>query len=256
MLSGGRTRCLGEAAPCANVLSSIPGSSRLYHVLYWAQHVRPSKGDRIPSCALLGTERGLDRLLARGCMTRREHELLTTELLLPKAARPAVILEWIGTRIVAARKQSIISGGAGFEQLCLEKLLLLRSVSASIDDDEAARMPLAYVHLVQILVDALVVLAPFALYAKLGVFMIPCVGMQTIFYRGFLVLSKSFLDPFGNEDSLSENFNVHCLIRETNAGSIKWSRGIELLPFDSETGAQVHAEEDDGTAEEDGSTED
>ena len=28
MLSGGRTRCLGNAAPCANVLSSIPGSSR------------------------------------------------------------------------------------------------------------------------------------------------------------------------------------------------------------------------------------
>ena len=28
MLPGGRTRCLGKAAPCANVLSSIPGSSR------------------------------------------------------------------------------------------------------------------------------------------------------------------------------------------------------------------------------------
>ena len=28
MLTGGRTRCLGKAAPCANVLSSIPGSSR------------------------------------------------------------------------------------------------------------------------------------------------------------------------------------------------------------------------------------
>jgi hypothetical protein len=27
MLTGGRTRCLGKAAPCANVLSSIPGSS-------------------------------------------------------------------------------------------------------------------------------------------------------------------------------------------------------------------------------------
>ena len=29
MLTGGRTRCLGKAAPCANVLSSIPGSSSL-----------------------------------------------------------------------------------------------------------------------------------------------------------------------------------------------------------------------------------
>ena len=28
MLPSGRTRCLCKAAPCANVLSSIPGSSR------------------------------------------------------------------------------------------------------------------------------------------------------------------------------------------------------------------------------------
>lgn len=46
------------------------------------------------------------------------------------------------------------------------------------------------------------------------------------------MLSKSFLDPFGNEDSLSENFSVHCLICETNAGSVRWANGIEQLPFD------------------------
>ena len=56
-------------------------------------------------------------------------------------------------------------------------------------------------------------------------------GILTIFYRGFLVLSKSFLDAFGNEDSLSENFSIHCLVCETNAGSIRWRDGIERLPF-------------------------
>ena len=83
----------------------------------------------------------------------------------------------------------------------------------------------------QILLDALVALAPFALYSRLGIFIVPLCGILTIFYRGFLVLSKSFLDPFGNEDSLSENFSIHCLVCETNAGSIRWRDGIERLPF-------------------------
>ena len=84
--------------------------------------------------------------------------------------------------------------------------------------------------LVQILVDCLVALAPFALYAKVGVFTIPLVGLLCVFFRGFLALSKSFLDPFGNEDSLSENLSVHCLVCEVNAGSVRWASGIEELP--------------------------
>ena len=59
--------------------------------------------------------------------------------------------------------------------------------------------------------------------------------------RGFLQLSKSFLDPFGNEDSLSENFNVHCLICETNAGSTRWRDGIDELPFDAKGEAKGDA---------------
>ena len=42
-------------------------------------------------------------------------------------------------------------------------------------------------------------LAPFALYPRLGALTAPLCGVLTVFYRGFLVLSKSFLDPFGNE---------------------------------------------------------
>ena len=76
-----------------------------------------------------------------------------------------------------------IGGDAGFEQLIYEKLMLLRGTCASIVDDAEARMPLAYVHLGEILVDALVILAPFALYSKLGVFMVPLCGLQTIFYH-------------------------------------------------------------------------
>ena len=85
----------------------------------------------------------------------------------------------------------------------------------------------------QILVDALVILAPFSLYSRLGLFVVPVCGLLTIFYRGFVVLSKSFLDPFGNEDSLSENFSIQCLVNETNSGSVRWRDGIEETPFDS-----------------------
>ena len=90
----------------------------------------------------------------------------------------------------------------------------------------------------QILVDSLLVLAPLALYPRLGLLAAPLAGMATVFYRGFLALAKSFLDPFGNEDSLSENFSVHCLIVETNAGATRWRDGIEELPFDAEGNAK------------------
>ena len=62
-------------------------------------------------------------------------------------------------------------------------------------------MAMAYVQLVQVLVDSLVVLAPPALYAELGALSIPLCGLLTLFFKGLLELSKSFLDPFGNEGS-------------------------------------------------------
>ena len=63
-----------------------------------------------------------------------------------------------------------------------------------IPDELAARMPLAYVHFTHLLVDALLLLAPFALYAKLGAFAIILNGIIALFYRGLLELSKSFLE--------------------------------------------------------------
>ena len=85
--------------------------------------------------------------------------------------------------------------------------------------------------IVQLLVDTLVVLAPFALFPKLGVLTVVLSAILVVFYRGFLQLSKSFLDPFGNEDSLSENFNITTLLAETNAGSVRWMDALQELPF-------------------------
>ena len=55
------------------------------------------------------------------------------------------------------------------------------------------------VQLVQVIIDSLVVLSPFALYPELGSLSIPATGLLTLFFKGLLELSKSFLDPFGNE---------------------------------------------------------
>lgn len=107
-------------------------------------------------------------------------------------------------------------------------------------------MPLAYVHLVHLLVDSLMLLAPLALYPRVGILSVPLTGLLTVFYRGLLELSKSFLDPFNNEADLDtldgkvtgnpkrgQNIRTDCLIAEVNAASTRWWRGIEAVPFDT-----------------------
>ena len=135
------------------------------------------------------------------------------------------------SKTCATPTRGVLGGGVGLETRFLEEACKLRAVCASIVDDAAARMPLSYVHLVQLLVDTLVVLAPFALYPKLGILAVLLSPILVLFYRGFLQLSKSFLDPFGNGDSLSENFSISCLLCETNAGSVRWFNAIQQLPF-------------------------
>ena len=71
--------------------------------------------------------------------------------------------------------------------------------------------------------------------ANLGWFSIPMTGLFTLFYRGLLELSKSFLDPFGNRrvsfTGLSADINIDCLIGEVNVGSLVWPQGAKLFPF-------------------------
>ena len=58
-----------------------------------------------------------------------------------------------------------------------------------------------------------------------------------IFYRGFLQLSKSLLDPFGNEDSKAQNIQTDTLLAESNAGSTRWARMAERMPFSFPSGS-------------------
>ena len=94
------------------------------------------------------------------------------------------------------------------------------------------RMPLAYVHIVHVLIDLLLFLAPFALYPKAGALAAPLSGVLTLFYRGLLELSKSFLDPFGNEGSRAQNIQSDVLLTENNRNSNHWWRAGQRMPFD------------------------
>jgi len=178
---------------------------------------------------------GLDRLRDRGLVSDREYSTLVN-LALPPARWYLVVLEWVTARMAAAHKDGVLEGGEGFEQVILHKCCDLRGACMSIPDELAARMPLAYVHLTHCLVDILLLIAPFGLYAHLGVFSIPMTGIISLFYRGLLELSKSFLDPFGNRrisySGLTSDISVDCLIGESNAGSLVWPQGAKRFPFD------------------------
>ena len=254
----------GRYLPAAEtLLADVARNVRTFHVFFWVgmtgKNTRQDRVKGMAPLALLRHDRGLKALRRRGALTERELDTLLGPGGPSAKGRYHVVLEWIVTRCVDAKRRGLLVGGAGMETVLLDKCCLLRATCASIGDDMDARMPLAcaaaqfcailarnsarnspsrpvrprrYVHLVQILVDSLLVLAPLALYPRLGLLAAPLAGMATVFYRGFLELSKSFLDPFGNDDSLSENLQVDCLVTEINNGSERWTNGARKLPFD------------------------
>jgi predicted membrane chloride channel (bestrophin family) len=113
----------------------------------------------------------------------------------------------------------------------MKRLTEIRAEYFSIGDFEAGRMPVAYVQLVQILVDSLVWLSPFSLYSGLGSLSIPLCGLLTLFFKGLLELSKSFLDPFGNEGFPDQNIRVDVLVSELNFGAAsRWFQAANHLP--------------------------
>ena len=81
--------------------------------------------------------------------------------------------------------------------------------------------------------DTFLLIAPFALYAEMGIWSIAAAGLLTLFYAGLLVLSKVLLDPLDNDEYYDEtvNMDIGVLIRETNNASVRWKYNAEILPF-------------------------
>ena len=179
---------------------------------------------------LLLSPMGLERLVAAGEMTADEVASLLAAGL-PPSQYAYVLLEWSGMYATRAMQAGTLIGGAGYEKSLLEQFTRLRAEYFNIGDYTAGRMPLAYVQLVQVLVDSLVALAPLALYPEAGSLSIPLAGLLTLFFKGLLELSKSFLDPFGVEGYPGQNIRVDVLVSELNFGAgSRWVKAGTTLP--------------------------
>lgn len=196
---------------------------RLSHTFFWAQTATSSNGlndseeylkdasechipiDDDHIGPLLLSPYGLKALERVNQLSKEEKDGLMGSCL-PPSQYAYILLVWVGVHAMEGLKNGTLRGGAGFEENLYRQLATLRACMFDIDDFRAGRMPLAYVQLVQVLVDSLLVISPFALYPSVGILSVPLVGLLALFFRGLLQLSKSFLDPFG-----VEGFQAQCL---------------------------------------------
>ena len=101
-------------------------------------------------------------------------------------------------------------------------------LSAQINDELEGRLPLAYSHFVQLLVDVFLVMTPFCLFEEMGGWAIPASGLLTLFYQGLFNLGKIFLDPYNNDEQKNgDPMIMETMIIESNAGSLRWLQGVE-----------------------------
>jgi predicted membrane chloride channel (bestrophin family) len=171
------------------LLEDVSSFSRLFHALFWA------------SCAkrfeVLRTPKGLERMASRGLMTSKQLQILQS-LDLPSNQKHNACVEWMMVRAFQGLEDGSLKGGDALYQRLMDLGCQLRGTYASIMDKLSTRMPLAYTHFVQILVDTFIIMAPAALYADLGAYSILCVGILTLFYTGLLDLAKIFLGTYQN----------------------------------------------------------
>lgn len=179
---------------------------------------------------LLLSAEGLEGLVRAGELSDVEMEALLGSGL-PPSQYAYVLLEWVGLCAMDGMQRGWLRSGAGLEDNLMRQLTGLRAEYFNIGDYASGRMPVAYVQLVEVLVDSLVLLAPFALYPELGSLTVPATGLLTLFFKGLLELSKSFLDPFGNEGYPGQNIRVDVLVSELNFGAAsRWMKAGAVLP--------------------------
>ena len=174
------------------------------------------------------------RMVERGLMTAKERTVLIQA---PVAAtqRFNVVLMWIFRAVIEGRKANLFVGGPGFEQQTMGKIQEIRVQANSMESVLRGRMPFAYVHVVQVLIDAVLWMYPVAVFTE-GVSLqigLLGTGLLTICYQGLFDLSKRFLDPYHNENFWSgdDALIVDTLIAESNAGSLRWVYGLDEMPI-------------------------
>mmetsp|Transcript_47324 Transcript_47324/g.51099 ORF Transcript_47324/g.51099 Transcript_47324/m.51099 type:complete len:1022 (-) Transcript_47324:154-3219(-) len=211
------------------ILELMSRYTRLFNLLTYASFTRSHRP--------ILTPRGLRRLVERGLMTATEREVLV-DAAIPATQRHSVVLMWMIRLFVEGRGSGHIQGGHGFESETMHKFHIIRSQYGAIGDELQGRMPLAYAHLVQVLVDLILWMFPFMAFSTgmSPLLVVVGTGLLTISYQGLFDLAKQFLDPYDNESygRGEDPLCVDTLIAETNAGSIRWLYGFEELPFSAQ----------------------
>mmetsp|Transcript_8704 Transcript_8704/g.13350 ORF Transcript_8704/g.13350 Transcript_8704/m.13350 type:complete len:456 (-) Transcript_8704:334-1701(-) len=247
---GGYTCTTRYSDSASQLVETCSRLIRLSHTFFWAATPTCSNGvsdggfsddddfddsdmdTDMPIGPLLLSSMGLRGLADNGELTKSEVNALL-DLGLPPSQYTYVLMEWVGLHVMEGLKSGTLCGDNGFEENLLRQFTSLRAEYFNIGDYSAGRIPLAYVQLVQVLVDTLIIIAPFALYPELGSLSIPLSGFLTFFFKGLLELSKSFLDPFGNEGYPGQNIRVDVLVSELNFGAAsRWVKAGEKLPSD------------------------
>jgi len=213
-------------ASSRQILELMSRYIRLFDLLTYASFTRSHRP--------ILTPRGMRRLVERGLMTPQEREVLV-DAAIPATQRHSAILMWMVRLFVEGRASGHILGGDGFEQQTMEKFHVIRAQYGAIGDELQGRMPLAYAHVVQILVDVILWMYPVMAFSigMSPVVAIAGTGLLTFSYQGLFDLAKQFLDPYDNENygKGEDPLSVDTLIAETNAGSVRWMYGFEEMPF-------------------------
>ena len=208
------------------VLELVSRYVRVFNLLTYASFTRSHRP--------ILTPRGMRRLVERGILTPREREILS-DAEVPATQRHNAVLIWLMRIFTEGYAAGIFEGGTGLEQQFMEKCHVIRAQYGAIGDELQGRMPLAYAHIVQVLLDVVLWMYPFMALSTgmawhtgiLGT------GLLTIFYQGLFDLAKQFLDPYDNENygKGDDPLMIDTLIAETNAGSVRWLDSFQQQPW-------------------------
>lgn len=189
----------------------------------------------------LRTPQGLSALIAQGELTVEERQLIIDA----KGEGHVALLSWLTAIINTGIQDGRLCASRGYSKGLYpvqvrrdftEKLLELRATYATLKDMITGRMPLAYVHLITVLTDGLILFTPFALMQSVGPEgVIMGTAVVTLFYASIMSLSKRFLDPLNNEvgddiEAQTAGIDVATLMQETNLGSERFLKSFYRVP--------------------------
>ena len=139
-------------------LDDVGRIQRLLHTLYWSSVVKRFSAFHSPE--------GISYLLSFNLINLDEYDSLIEATSSGFGGHNAA-MTWLTSRIWLAKKNGEIEADTAAMQTIFDKITRLRALMATIPDMYDGRMPLAYIHFVNMLVMTLIMLSPFSLFAVL-----------------------------------------------------------------------------------------